>query len=115
MPAEVEGTPKTSFRRTLGQLGRLVPKGRRSRWWILAGFSLIAAVIEAVGGLLIFGVLELVQGGDSTVGEQVESIVQSFLPDASDSQVLTSVLIAAALFFVVRCNFRRVKNASVRL
>lgn len=93
---------KQTFRRTLSQVGQLVPRGRRGRWVLLAALSVVVAGIEAISGLLIYGILELVQGGESRVGDLLEQAVATVAPTASNTQAIFALLVASAGFFVVR-------------
>ena len=95
---------KQTFRRTLSQVRQLVPRGRRGRWVLLATLSVVAAGIEAISGLLIYGILELVQGGESRVGDLLERAVETVVPTASNTQaatVLTMVVVPVlyAIFY----------------
>lgn len=102
MTASPFETGKGSVRDTFRKFGALAKKGRRWRWVLLALFSAFAAGLEAIGGLLIFGVLELVQGGDSSVGSFLENAVGAVLPSASDSEVAIAILIVSSAFFLFR-------------
>lgn len=93
---------KRSFRRTLTQLRGLVPRGRRRRWALLALLAAVSAVVEAIGGLLIFGVLDLVQGGESRVGNTLEQAIRNVAPALSDSRLMIVLLVLVASFFVAR-------------
>lgn len=97
-----EQEPSKRASRPLARFLALVPPHRRGRWGILMFLSVLAAFLEAAGGLLIFGVLGLVQEGDSTVGELLTDFIQTVLPNLPDSDVNLVLLVGSAVFFVVR-------------
>jgi len=92
----------SSFRTTIGQLSQLIPRGRRGRWVLLASFSVFAAAIEAIGALLVFSVLALVQSEESGIGPGLLKLLQGLFPSASESQITIALLAATSTFFLLR-------------
>ena len=77
----------------------LIEPGTRARWLGLAVLAVGLAIIEAVGALLIFGLLDLMSGAGDISLPVIGDLSNRF-PDASDQQMLTGLLIVSALFLL---------------
>ena len=79
----------------------LIEPGARAGWLGLAILAVGIALVEAVGALLIFGLLDLMSGA-ADVSLPVIGALGNRFPDASDDQMLTVLLVVSAVFFIFR-------------
>lgn len=81
------------------ELGTLVEPGSRWRWYVLVGLAVVGAGIEALGALVVFYLTNWLVGAETTGG------IGQFLPSPEADGLATTVILALAVFFVVRGAF----------
>ena len=90
---------KVRFADLRSQLGTLVEPGSRWRWFVLVGLAVVGAGIEALGALVVFYLTNWLVGAETSGG------IGQFLPSPESDELATTVIIAIAVFFLVRGAF----------
>ena len=86
------------FRRTF----KLIPPGRTWRWYLIGGFSLSLAVVEATGAALIYLLVSLIASPEATVAFPVVGDLAARFPERSSRELRAGAAIIVAVFFVLR-------------
>lgn len=120
-------TFKASPRSTFAAIRKstiFIEPGRRGRWVLLVGFAVLVSISEAVGAILIFGLLGLVTSESTSLPLPLIGDITRFFPRRDLSEVLKIVAAFTAAFFFLRgllylaqsyLQYRIVHNAGVLL
>ena len=80
----------------------LIPHGTRRRWVGVVLFALLVSGIEAIGAVLVYGLVSLTTDPDTTVELPMIGDVRRLLPDLPQDQLIIVLAAGAGLFFIVR-------------
>lgn len=109
---------------TVRRAFRMLDQDRRGRWWLLVLLASFVALLEMVGALLVFLLMEMVVSPMDEVSVPVLGDLTSIVSGLDEGQVLLTILAVMGVFFVFRAfvkvgskyaQFRVACNAGARL
>jgi len=90
------------LRTTIRQVMTLIGPGRGRRWLGLVALAGLVSVVEASGALLVYALLQLVTQDEGSLDVPVIGDIGSHFPGLDERQLLLSVALVIAVFFVAR-------------
>jgi ATP-binding cassette, subfamily B, bacterial PglK len=94
-----------TLRRDLKRAFFLVGPDRRWRWYLLAGFSLSLAAVEAAGAGLIYLLVSLISSPEATVSIPLVGDLASRFPGRTSRELRAGAAVFVAVFFVARAAY----------
>jgi ATP-binding cassette, subfamily B, bacterial PglK len=80
----------------------LIEPGMRGRWVGVVVLAILVSGLEAVGAVLVYGLVSLTTDPDASIDAPVVGDVTRWLPDVPPDQLLGIASVAVAVFFLVR-------------
>jgi ATP-binding cassette, subfamily B, bacterial PglK len=80
----------------------LIEPGMRGRWVGVVVLAILVSALEAVGAVLVYGLVSLMTDPGAAVEAPVVGDVTRWLPDVPDDRLLGIASLAVALFFLAR-------------
>ena len=82
-----------------------LPARERWRWLLLVPVAMLAALIEAVGALAVFGLLRLVVDPEQVRSAPVVSRLWSMWPNNDPRALVAALTLSVGMFYVLRAAF----------
>jgi ATP-binding cassette, subfamily B, bacterial PglK len=80
----------------------LIEPGMRGRWVGVVVLAILVSGLEAVGAVLVYGLVSLTTDPGASIDAPVVGDVTRWLPDVPDDQLLGIASVAVAVFFLAR-------------
>jgi ATP-binding cassette, subfamily B, bacterial PglK len=80
----------------------LIEPGMRGRWVVVVLLAILVSGLEAVGAVLVYGLVSLTTDPDATIDAPVVGDVTRWLPDLPHDQLLGLASVVVAVFFLGR-------------